>query len=175
MRIRQAVASDLSTILRWREEAASWLRKRGSDQWSDSGLTRDDFISRVTNSIRAGETWIAEDNDGTPLGTIAVDSNSDPGLWSEEELKTAFVVHRMITDRSATGRGVGARLLDHADRLARRAGRKRLILDAWSTNRGLHAYYESQGFRHVRTVPGHYTPSATLFERPVAETGLEEA
>lgn len=125
------------------------------------------------DSIRAGETWIAEDDDGTPLGTIAVDLNSDPGLWSEKELENALVVHRMITDRSAVGRGVGTRLLDHADRLARQAGRKMLILDAWSTNHGLHVYYESQGFRHVRTVPDHHTPSATLFERPVTETSQE--
>jgi GNAT superfamily N-acetyltransferase len=173
VRIRKAVADDLPTILRWRAEAAAWLYKRGSDQWSDSGLSRDAFIDRVTGSIRAGETWIAEDDDGTPLGTIAVDLSPDPGLWSEEELEIAFVVHRMITDRSAVGRGVGTRLLDHAEHLARRAGRKMLILDAWSTNHGLHAYYESQGFRHVRTVPDHHTPSATLFERPVTETSQE--
>jgi GNAT superfamily N-acetyltransferase len=149
------------------------MHKQGSDQWSDSGLTREAFTGRVTDSIGAGETWIAEDDDGTPLGTIAVDLSSDPGLWSEEELEIALVVHRMITDRSAVGRGVGTRLLDHADRLVRRAGRKMLILDAWSSNRDLHAYYESQGFRHVRTVTGHSSPSATLFERPAAETDHE--
>lgn len=173
MRIRKAAVEDLPTILRWRAEAATWLYKRGSDQWSDSGLSRDAFTDRVTDSIRAGETWIAEDDDGTPLGTIAVDLRSDPGLWSEEELESSFVVHRMITDRSAVGRGVGTRLLDHAEDFARRAGRKMLILDAWNTNRGLHAYYESQGFRYVRTVVDHHTPSATLFERPVAETSQE--
>jgi GNAT superfamily N-acetyltransferase len=169
VKIRKAVSDDLSTILRWRTEAADWLRRLGSDQWSDSGLSRDAFIDRVTDSIRTGETWIAEDDDGTPLGTIAVDLNPDPGLWSEEELEVAFVIHRMITDRSAVGRGVGAHLLDHAEYLARRAGRRMLVLDAWSSNRGLHAYYESQGFRQVRTVSDHYTPSATLFERPVQE------
>jgi GNAT superfamily N-acetyltransferase len=174
VRIRKAVADDVPTILRWRTEAAAWLHTRGSDQWSDSGLSQDAFIDRVLDSIRTGETWIAEDDDGTPLGTIAVDSSADSGLWSEEELKSSLVVHRMITDRSSVGRGVGRRLLDHAEHLARRAGRKMLILDAWTTNRGLHAYYESQGFRHVRTVPNHHTPSATLFERRVTKPSREE-
>jgi GNAT superfamily N-acetyltransferase len=173
VKIRKAAIGDLPTICKWREEAAAWLHEQGSDQWSDSGLTREVFIDRVTDSIRAGETWIAEDDDGISLGTIAVDLRSDPGLWSEEELENAFVVHRMITDRSAVGCGVGTQLLDHAERLAWRAGRKMLILDAWSSNRGLHAYYESQGFRYVRTVLGHYTPSATLFERLVTETDRE--
>ena len=175
MKIRQATANDLSTILRWRQEAAAWLRTRGSDQWNDSGLSRNAFVDRVKTSIESGETWIAEDDDGTPLGTIAVDSISDPGLWTDDELATAFVVHRMITDRSATGRGVGAKLLEHAECLARRAGRKMLILDAWNTNRDLHAYYQSQGFRHVRTVTDHHTPSATLFARPVAKMVREDA
>ncbi len=59
-------------------------------------------------------------------------------------------------------------MLDHAENLARRDGRKMFILDAWTSNPDLHAYYESQEFRQVRTVTDHYTPSATLFERPVS-------
>jgi GNAT superfamily N-acetyltransferase len=170
MKIRPAALTDLPTILRWREEAAAWLHQRGSDQWSDAGLTRDAFFQRVTDSIQAGETWIAEDDDGTSLGTIAVDSTADPGLWSPEKLAGSYVIHRMIIDRCAAGRGVGALMLDHAERLARRDGRQKLVLDAWTTNSDLHSYYESKGFRHVLTVSGHYTPSAALFERAVPGT-----
>lgn len=175
MKIRPAEVTDIPTILRWREEAAAWLSRRGSDQWNDTGLSRESFTCRVTESVQAGTTWIAEDDDGTPLGTIAVDSTSDQGLWTAEELRHAYVIHRMIVDRSAAGRGVGTIMLDHAEWLARRDGRDRLILDAWTSNRDLHAYYESQGFRFVRTVPGHHTPSAALFERPVtaAREGAE--
>ncbi|MGH3771582.1 MAG: GNAT family N-acetyltransferase [Pseudonocardiaceae bacterium] len=80
------------------------------------------------------------------------------------------MIHRMIIDRRAAGRDIGSILIDHAVHLARRNGRARLILDAWTTNEGLHRYYLAQGFRHVRTVPGHWTPSATLFEREVRIT-----
>jgi GNAT superfamily N-acetyltransferase len=165
--MRLATIGDVPAILRWREDAAHWLHQRGSDQWSDAGLSRDAFIHRVTESIHDGDTWIAEDDGGTPLGTIAVDSNPDPGLWTPEELSRAYVIHRMITDRSTSGRGVGKLMLDHAETLARRDGREALILDAWTSNPDLHAYYESQEFRKVRTVPDHHTPSATLFERAV--------
>ncbi|MGH3686953.1 MAG: GNAT family N-acetyltransferase [Pseudonocardiaceae bacterium] len=156
--------------MRWREDAAHWLNQRGSDQWNNAGLNQDAFRHRVTKSIHDGDTWIAEDDDGTPLGTIAVDSTPDPGLWSPDELRRAYVIHRMITVRSASGRGIGTLMLDHADTLARADGRTALILDAWTSNRDLHAYYESQGFRQVRTVTDHYTPSATLFERAVPPT-----
>lgn len=170
MKIRQAHHNDLPTILRWRQEAAMWLATLGTDQWSDAGLTHDSFQQRVTNSITTGETWIAEDDDGTPLGTIAVDSTADAGLWKPEELRGAYVIHRMIIDRRAAGRDVGSALIDHAVDLAQQDGRVRLVLDAWTTNEGLHRYYRSQGFRHVRTVPDHWTPSAVLFEREVRAT-----
>ncbi|MGB6164781.1 MAG: GNAT family N-acetyltransferase [Pseudonocardiaceae bacterium] len=170
MRIRPARRGDLPTIMRWRQEAATWLATIGSDQWSDAGLTRDSFQRRVNNSIKNGETWIAEDNNGTPLGTIAIDTTADAGLWKPQELHDAYVIHRMIIDRKAAGRDIGSALIDHAVYLAQRNDRARLILDAWTTNEGLHHYYQSQGFRHVRTVPNHRTPSATLFEREIRIT-----
>ncbi|MGH3908290.1 MAG: GNAT family N-acetyltransferase [Pseudonocardiaceae bacterium] len=170
MRIRLARHSDLPAILRWRQEAANWLATIGSDQWSDAGLTQDAFKRRVSDSIDAGETWIAEDDDRRPIGTIAIDSTSDPGLWSTVELRNAYVIHRMIVDRAAAGQGVGAKLIDHAIYLAQRDSRTRLVLDAWTSNEDLHRYYRTQGFRHVRTVPGHSTPSAALFEREVRAT-----
>jgi GNAT superfamily N-acetyltransferase len=170
MRIRPARRGDLPTIMRWRQEAATWLATIGSDQWSDAGLTRDSFQRRVNDSIKSGETWIAEDDDGTPLGTIAIDSTADAGLWKPEELHDAYVIHRMIIDRKVAGRDIGSALIDHAVHLAQRHGRARLILDAWTTNEGLHHYYHTQGFRHIRTVPHHQTPSATLFEREIRAT-----
>lgn len=165
MRIRQAHSADAPTIVRWRQEAASWLADIGSDQWSDAGLTQDAFEHRVSDSIAAGETWIAEDSEGRPLGTIAVDTTADAGLWSPDELRNAYVIHRMIIDRSAAGRGVGEKLINHAIHLAQQTGRTRLILDAWTSNKRLHKYYCSQGFRHVRTVVEHSTPSGALFMR----------
>jgi ribosomal protein S18 acetylase RimI-like enzyme len=87
-----------------------------------------------------------------------------------EELHNAYVIHRMIIDRTAADRHIGSKLIDHAVQLAQRNGRDRLILDAWTTNEGLHEYYRSQEFRHVRTVPGRWTPSAALFEREIRTT-----
>lgn len=168
MKMRRASISDLPQILRWRQERADWLRSRGSDQWNDAGLTRRGFARRVADSIAAGETWIAEGDNGAPLGTIAIDSTTDPGLWTQDELSDAYVIHRMIVGRSSAGKGVGDVMLGHAAELARATGRRRLVLDAWTSNNKLHFYYKAKGFRHVRTVEYHSTPSAALFERSVS-------
>jgi hypothetical protein len=104
-------------------------------------LTRDSFQRRVSDSIKAGETGIAEDDDGTSLGTIAVDSTADAGLWKPEELRVAYVIHRMITDRMSAGTDIGSTLIDHPrPPRPERNSRIRLILDVWTTIEGLHRY-----------------------------------
>lgn len=166
MIIRQAEASDLDHIVQWRTDAARWLASLGSDQWSDAGLSDEAFIARVRDSISNGETWMAE-QDGQPVGTIAVDQWTDEGLWSAVERAESMFIHRMIISRGSSGQGIGKLLLDHADKVAANHGKRWIRLDAWTTNKGLHAYYESAGFRHLRTVSDHSSSSAALFERPV--------
>lgn len=171
MRLRNAAGEqDLEAIVSWRAEAAEWLARLGSDQWSGAGLDGEEFRRRVRASIHAGQTWMA-DGGGVPVGTIAIDEHADPGLWSEAELADAVLVHRMIVPRCAAGRGIGALLLAHAERIAHQQGRGYLRLDAWTTNTRLHHYYRRAGFRHVRTNTAHRSPSAALFERPVPPRG----
>ncbi|MGH3828148.1 MAG: hypothetical protein ACRDQX_13415, partial [Pseudonocardiaceae bacterium] len=81
-------------------------------------MTHDSFQRRVSDSIESGETWIAEDVDGTSPGTIVGDSAADAGLWKPDELHGAYVIHRMIIDRNVAGRDVGSALIDYAAHLA---------------------------------------------------------
>ena len=166
MEIRQAHSGDVETIVHWRAEAACWIAERGFDQWSSAGLDDEEFRRRVSESVHNGETWMAVDR-GELVGTIAIDHNPDPGLWSREEQEHAVIVHRMIVPRFASGRGVGALLLLQAERIAEQRGRMYIRLDAWTSNTELHDYYRNSKFRYVRTVNDHHTPSAALFERRV--------
>lgn len=167
MIIRQATASDLDTIIAMRQERSRWLAGQGSDQWQ-VGLTTDGFAERVRTSIAAGQTYMAVDEHGEVLGTIAIDTWTNPGLWSEQDLAESVIVHRMITWRHAAGQGVGNVLLELANKVALRAGRRWVRLDAWTSNNGLHDYYRSAGFRHVRTIDEHQSKSTALFEREAA-------
>lgn len=169
MKFRQATMDDIHLIADWRWEAAGWIHAKGNDQWDITGLSREEFERRITRSIKAGETWLALSGDGRPIGTIAIDVVADEGLWDNEDLTQSYIIHRMMVPRSESGRGIGAAMVKFAEDLARSHGRSKLVLDAWDTNRELHRYYESLGFRCVRTVPNHWTPSATLFEKAVAD------
>lgn len=168
MKIRPAKPEDVATIVGWRMERSRWLAGQGSDQWGSAGLAADSFASRVRASVEEGETWIAE-HGNEPVGTIAVDRWTDAGLWTDSEIADALFIHRLIAPLSSKGLDVGTALIDHAEDLAISAGRRWLRLDAWTSNRQLHNFWSSHGFRHVRTVPG--TPSGALFQRPVVGAG----
>ncbi|MEU4807390.1 GNAT family N-acetyltransferase [Actinosynnema sp. NPDC023587] len=159
----------MDTIVAMRQERITWLADRGSDQWQ-VGLTVDGFADRVHASIAADQTYVAVDEQGELAGTIAVDTWTNPGLWSEQELAESVIVHRMITWPRATGTGVGALLLEHANKIALREGRAWIRLDAWTSNTDLHTYYERAGFQHVRTIEGHRSKSTALFERQARVT-----
>lgn len=171
MRMRRAVTRDVQLIGKWRDDAAQWLASKGTDQWSNAGITRGEFEKRVHESIDEGGTWIAESDDNLPTGTIAIDEHEDDsGLWEPSLLQESLVIHRMIVARQFAGQGIGALMLEHADALARATGKRWLILDAWTTNRGLHDYYRRHGFTYAGTVAEHSTASAALFMRQVEDT-----
>ncbi len=166
VKLRRAVDEDLEVILRLRREAADWLAGQGSDQWRRAYPSLEGMVGRICASIDAAETWMVDEDNGKTLGTITVNQSSDDGLWTPEELGSALIVHRMILDRAAMDRGIGADLLDVAGEVAESQSRAWIRLDCWTTNQELHRYYQGQGFRHVRSVPGHYSGSAACFERP---------
>jgi GNAT superfamily N-acetyltransferase len=77
---------------------------------------------------------------------------------------------RLVVSRSHAGRGIGAALLDWAGkRAARQYDAKWIRVDAWTTNKELHAYYKRQGFALVRTCPDPTYPSGAMFQKPTSE------
>lgn len=167
MRLRLANPDDLDDVVRLRRETTEWLRARGTDQWLSDWPDTETMMAGFVRALAAGQTWFAVDDDQDHvIGMITVNEVTAPGLWTEEEERTALFAHRLTVDRSRAGRGLGGQLLDHAGALAQEQGRTWLRLDAWTTNAELHLYYRSQSFHHVRTVANHHTPSAACFERP---------
>ncbi|MEU6538955.1 GNAT family N-acetyltransferase [Streptomyces sp. NPDC047000] len=147
MRITAAQPQDLSTLLAFREEAAAWLSRRGTDQWQ-----RPYPAEKLLESIEAGSVFLVLDGVAT-VAAVTVTPDAEPGLWPEAELsEPSLFVGKLSVTRSRAGRNVGGRLLDWAGDRACRAGAKWLRLDAWTTNTDLQAYYVRQGFGHVRTV-----------------------
>jgi ribosomal protein S18 acetylase RimI-like enzyme len=166
--LRHATAQDMVAVIRLIEEAAKWLRDKGTDQWARPWPSRAGRDSRVLASLRQGKTWIGFDN-GIPAVTITADPEDDP-YWPQEFLRDrAVYVHRLVVGRHYKGVGLGAALLDWAGNRGRRDyGARWIRVSAWTTNLGLHAYYRRQGFSACGFHPDDGYPSGARFQKPTA-------
>ncbi|MFE9027506.1 GNAT family N-acetyltransferase [Streptomyces iakyrus] len=137
----------MSKLLAFREEAAAWLTRLGSDQWQ-----RPYPADRLLATIEAEAVFMVMDGDAT-AATITLTPEAEEGLWTERELQEpSMFINKLTVARTHAGQNLGGRLLNWAGERAYRAGAKWLRLDAWTTNEGLQRYYLRQGFDYVRTV-----------------------
>ena len=157
------------------DEAAGWLRGKGTDQWAQPWPDRATRDGRVRRGLRDGNTWIAE-ADGRPIATITYRPHGNQKLWTPQEDRTpAVYLSRLIVTRSAAGLDVGAAMIDWAAARAVRDWNAQWIrIDVWTTNVALHNYYEKRGFRHLRIAQcqAEDYPSAALFQKPTSEIDL---
>ena len=168
LRIRPAGTSDLRLILCFIDEAADWLRAKGTDQWSSPWPSEEERDAQLQRDLAASRTWIVED-DGIPMATVTCRPDADPELWTKsEQSDLAVYVSRLVVSRRYAGQGFGAELLAWAGRWAgRQYGARWIRIDVWATNIALHHYCERLGFWFVRF--GDTTnPSAALFQKPTA-------
>jgi GNAT superfamily N-acetyltransferase len=158
-------------------EAAEWLRtSKDTDQWANPWPDRAGQRERILNDLLKGKTWIIWDGT-TAAATITVDTeepldlNEQPVWPTHKRHEPALYVRRVIVSRRYAGLGLGAALLDWAAAVAKRDHDAELIrVDVWTTNTGLHTYYEGQRFiRSEGRDPRELTnyPSQALFERAV--------
>lgn len=169
LQVRPATISDLKQILYFIDEAAAWLRTKGTNQWASPWPDREARDARVERDLRGRRTWMVED-DGIPVATITCRPHGSPRLWTESQrADLAVYVSRLIVSRSYAGRGLGAELIDWAGKSAKQQyGAQWIRIDVWTTNIALHSYYDKQGFCFLKFCEDINYPSAALFQKATA-------
>jgi hypothetical protein len=166
--LRRASIGDMMIVIRLIDEAAEWLRQKGTDQWARPWPNMAGRDSRILASLSQGKTWIGW-QDRTPAATITADRDDDPYWPDDLRRDPAVYVHRLIVSRPFKGAGLGAALLDWAGGNARNDyGAVWIRVSAWTTNTALHAYYRRQGFLPCGSHPDDGYPSAARFQKPTA-------
>ena len=61
LKVRLAQPSDMRIIIAMIDEAAGWLRGKGTDQWASPFPNRKARDARVRRGLTGGKTWIAEE------------------------------------------------------------------------------------------------------------------
>jgi GNAT superfamily N-acetyltransferase len=170
MRLALADGEDFDTVVGLIEEAAGWLRTKGTTQWAAPWPSREARDARAMRELAGLKTWIVWHGD-TPAATITLRPSANRRVWSRPACscdlgERAVYAHRLVTARSYGGRGLGAQLLDWAGLRARyHYGAKWIRIDVWTTNTALHDYYLRIGFEACGICADPCYPSGKLFQK----------
>jgi GNAT superfamily N-acetyltransferase len=100
------------------------------------------------------------------VATITAEPEDYPSWPDEWQREPAVYVRRLVVSREYAGQRLGASLLDWAGLTAlREYGAHWIRVDAWLTNKKLHAYYERQGFVSCGLSNDPDYPSGALFQK----------
>jgi GNAT superfamily N-acetyltransferase len=108
-----------------------------------------EFWREVAASMARGERvlLVAEDSSGTVIGTAQV-------VWAAPENQPHRAdVAKMLVHRRARRLGVGAAVLEAAERAAAEAGKTLLVLDTASED--AERLYERRGWQRVGSIPNY--------------------
>lgn len=90
--------------------------------------------------------------DGRVVGAVVLDNRQSPKYaqlpWSDRQGKAACI-HRLAVHPQDQGKGLGKRLLQFAEDLARQQGNTSIRLDVYTGNPGAVTMYRRAGYRHI--------------------------
>jgi GNAT superfamily N-acetyltransferase len=166
--IRPGTAADIPVVLGLLDRAVEWLVTLGrTGQWgTEPASTNPRRREQARDWVDSGGLYLA-DTGGRSVGALVVGAAPE---YVPAAAEPELYVNLLVTDRRHAGQGVGARLLDHARHLARRAGVTLLRVDCYRGGDGaLVRYYEGQGFvataRFTVDLPSGPWPGQVLEQR----------
>ncbi|MEG1512667.1 MAG: GNAT family N-acetyltransferase [Raoultibacter sp.] len=111
---------------------------------------------RLMHSIKNHTTYVIEDTDNEMIGVFAVSRADDKnyakvveGQWltaSSQQAPTYAELHWVAVSASSRRRGVGMFILDTADHIARKAGRRSIRADIYEKNEPMRILLKKHGY-----------------------------
>ncbi|MFD0742807.1 GNAT family N-acetyltransferase [Phytohabitans flavus] len=164
MRITPGGPGDIDTVLGLLGDATAWLVSIGrTGQWGTQPRSANPrAVAQITEWAEAGRLHLAH-LDGQVAGALGVGAAMH---YVPPATEPELYVNLLVTGRAFAGRGVGARLLDHAREMARERGAHLLRVDCYAGgDRKLVRYYEGQGFTATDTFAVSEWPGQVLVQR----------
>lgn len=143
--IRPGRQADVPAVLALLDGAVRWLTARGRPgQWGTEPLSQNPRLSALVSRIAAdGGLHVAVRGEDV-VGALGF---GNPPAYVDRVPEPELYIVLLVTDRDHNGRGIGARLLDHARAVAADAGVALLRVDCYAgDDQALVRYYEGQGF-----------------------------
>ncbi|MFJ6214255.1 GNAT family N-acetyltransferase [Streptomyces sp. NPDC092296] len=147
MKIRTGGPDDAPALLALLDGAVAWLVSRGrTGQWgTEPWSTRPAAVERIGRYTTDYLVRVAESADGQPVGVCVL--AEEPPSYATPVAERELYVRLLVTDRSRSGSGIGAALIEDARAETRRRGISLLRVDCFGgDDRRLVGRYEALGF-----------------------------
>ena len=148
--IRKADINDIEPILFITNICAKWLIEQGIFQWSESYPDRASFELDIDRN----ECFVYELDDNV-IGCITITTLVDKEYEAVEWLtanNNNIYIHRLAILPEYQGKGYAQKLMDFAEGLARKEGRRSIRLDTFSQNHRNQRFYELRGYERLEEV-----------------------
>lgn len=140
VRFRLSNARDIDRIMDVLADGRRSLAALGIDQWQGGYPHR----GAIEADVARGDSYVVEDSAGTLAATAMIGFAGEPdydvikgGSWLSAGTSANpcyGMVHRLAVLESYKGKGAGALILSHAERLARACGRSSVRIDTHPGN-----------------------------------------
>lgn len=149
MKLRLTKTSDLDAVMEIINQAKSYFKTQGINQWQDGYPNEISII----NDISQNEAYVLEDNDevvATAMISKATESNYNyiEGKWLQED--KYIVVHRIAIRDDHKGKGLAKIILDETLKLFPNIPSIRM--DTHDDNLSMQRFLTKYGFKYCGTI-----------------------
>lgn len=141
VKLHQAKLSDTFEVLHVLNTALDKKLAYGDSAWGSDKFTSTEILP----FIESGELYIVIEQ-GDVIGVVVL-QESDENMWDKDGSdNTALYIHKL----ASLQKGLGTKMINAAEILAKKNGKSSLRLDCSFENEGLYKYYIDNGFHEVR-------------------------
>jgi GNAT superfamily N-acetyltransferase len=154
MKIRLANKTELDAIMEVYASCVKGMLLLGIDQWDESYPNRE----IIKNDLEEQNYYLGLLNDEIVAG-IKIDRIQDPTYLSinwHDKTDNFMVVHRLCSKTTVWSKGVGRKMMNFAEELAKNNNCKSMRLDTYINNPKAIAFYEHLGYQklgHINLKP----------------------
>lgn len=161
MKLRLATANDLKDIMTIINQAKTYFKAQGINQWQDGYPNEISII----NDMQRKEAYILEDNDevlATVMISTAGESNYNyiEGKWLQDG--NYIVIHRIAIREDQKGKGLAKIILDEASKLFDLPS---IRIDTHEDNQSMQRFLTKYGFSYCGVIYIETKESRLAFEK----------
>ena len=148
--IRKALISDLETVKSLTEACAKKMINDGIFQWNDHYPSKEIF----RKDIEEDSLYVWDDKNqikGCIMFSPEKDEVYNSTKWLTQDNKNIYV-HRLAVHPKFQKKGIGNKLMNFAESIAKKLNFISIRLDTFSQNKSNNKFYESRGYQKLGDV-----------------------